>query len=42
MKKFIQKKTQKFIEENGRNYFIILKSIIKWTGNYYIEARNER
>ena len=31
---------QKFIEENGRNLFLLyLKPIINGTGNYYIEAR---
>lgn len=38
--------TQRFVEEDGRRYFLLfLKPIINGTGNYYIEARtrnNER
>lgn len=32
--------TEKFIEEEGRKYFLLyLRPIINGTGNYYIEAR---
>lgn len=47
MKKFVehftdiyQDCTEKFIEENGRRFFLLyLKPIINGTGNYYVEAR---